>query len=270
MKTFLILAAAMFVTAPAHAIHSNFHNVDIEDYKPAREQFRGQGLGPASLSVYWDAATNKVRAAGTFTRAAADQFAFVNLYVINGYEPVRDDMARKGYVPKQFSHVNVAERGFIKFNVIFAKPTHMTIANHRMDDAEFVATYGDLTRRGYRLADYNLFHGSGNKPQHAGIWVKDGKGFVFYHGLNGDQFAAKAAELGRQGWVPDSLNIVNMPWGEIYSAIWIKPTVGTVWHFGMSAATYQQRWEEMNRKGFRLHKVVGYRGGAYFAAIWVK
>jgi len=269
MKTILILAAAMLVSGQAHAINNNFHNVEIGDYKNAREEFRSQGMGPASLSVYWDAATNRILSAGTFTRAAADQFAYANLYVINGYEPVRDEMARKGYVPKQFSHVNVAERGFIKYNVIFAKPTHMTIADHSMKNEEFGPAYNDLIRKGYRIADYNLFHNSG-VAKHAAIWVKDGKGFVFYHGLNGDQFAAKASELGAQGWVPDSLNIVTMPWGDSYAAIWIKPELKTVWHFGMSAAVYQQRWEEMNRKGYRVHKVVGYRGGAYFAAIWVK
>jgi hypothetical protein len=115
----------------------------------------------------------------------------------------------------------------------------------------------------------------GNRPprrKHVAVFVKDGKPFYFFHGLDQAAFRQKTSEMEARGFAPPSLSLGTLTSGYSISVIYLPKAAATATYIDMTSEGYQAEFTRRANGGYRLLKLVGYATGnvARYAAIWEK
>lgn len=277
---FLALIVLAIASAPASAagpFFRSFHNVSVDTVEKNFNYYPALGYGARTLCVYRTGFLKPILAAGSFDKgvSATNQVTFFERKYSFGDSFKSKDAA--GYRPREITayigdkNVN-GEPGDATFNTLWErKDTHASAAWIGLSDGDFDAKWQEyVVQKGYRPADHFAYVEYG-VVRHAVIFLKDGAGFYFFHGLTSAQFDAKGSELFAKGYAPASVNVLVMPNGaQYFSAIWMKRTHANVMYYGLSGDEYQQKFNELNAKGYHLIKIQGYNQGTQFAAIWEK
>ena len=270
LRSFFLMCSLTVATCVANAVpyYPSFHNIDANILFSNFSYYPSQGLGLETLSLYRSG--SQMLAAGSFDATVKGPwYARANM-TTNDFVGWFNQYANQGLRPRELS-VLIDGIGQPRFSVIWKQlkgEAYYTYVN--MSDLDFSAKWNNLVQnQGYRVEDYISYMVNGQR-RHAAIYVRDGKGFYLYLGLNKTNFVQKFNQLASVGYYPTSVNVTQTPQGLSYSAVWMAATSATAMYIDMSPQGYQARFNQLGAQGYRVTKIQGYMGGNLFAAIWKK
>lgn len=159
------------------------------------------------------------------------------------------------------------------FRAISPRATTPWKAKHRMTSANYQDSFGEIVRKGYRLA-YVSGYTIDNDPRFAAIWDQSiTSSWVARHGMTSAEYQSQFNTIVGQGFRPILVNGYTVKGEPRFAAIWDK-TGNAAWvaRHDLTAAQYQTAFNTYSSQGYRLKHVSGYskQNQALYAAIWEK
>lgn len=124
---------------------------------------------------------------------------------------------------------------------------------HGQTEAEYQATFNQMTSQGYRLISIDA-HVFNNNVYYASAWVHDpGTSFYGWHGQTAAQYQTTFNQMTSQGFRLLSINTYTLNNTVYYSTAWVHApnTSFYGWH-GQTEAEYQTTFNQMASQGYRL------------------
>jgi len=271
MKKILLTGLLMTGALTAYAtLLDNFHNIPLTTFLHEFDGFKARGLGPTAFAIYNGADGHHSQVAGGFDAAHAQDQLKPDMDE-SDLSSILPKMAKQNFYARELAVGVNPFNGVAIFSAIFTKGPYATVSIYSHDDSRFVESYKKKVAQGYRPLTHIQWSELGTN-RHQTTYIKDGKAFMFYFGVDAATFGQKGTELAAQGWQIDSMQITNsIANTDNYSGIWLKKSSAMQYFYDLTSAEYQQKWEELNAKGYRLKQVIGYGSrGEWYGGIWVK
>lgn len=141
-------------------------------------------------------------------------------------------------------------------------------------DAEFSATFDDLSKKGFMIVDVESYVAGGERL-YSGIWLQnsDGLGWIERRNMTSDEYAGYFDDYAARGYRVIDLESYMLGNGaQRYAAIWVQNTSGRGWfaYRDMGAQGFSNRWNQLRDAGYRLidFEVYATDGGIRYAGVW--